>query len=78
MLNINLLSLSPQLFSLNNNLFTLNIVLFMPNNKQKGTLCSRKAFGDKKNPSYRQGDNEGILPFRPSLRNHPRTNRGKS
>ena len=31
MLNINLLSLSPQLFSLNNNLFTLNIVLFILN-----------------------------------------------
>ena len=42
MLNINLLSLSPQLFSLNNNLFTLNIVLFMLNNKQKGTLCFAK------------------------------------
>lgn len=43
MLNINLLSLSPQLFSLNNNLFTLNIVLFMLNNKQKGTLCFAKS-----------------------------------
>ena len=43
MLNINLLSLSSQLFSLNNNLFTLNIVLFMLNNKQKGTLCFAKS-----------------------------------
>ena len=63
MLNINLLSLSPQLFSLNNNLFTLNIVLFMPNNKQKGTLCFAKAFGDKKKIPSSSRDNEGILPF---------------
>lgn len=51
MLNINLLSLSPQLFSLNNNLFTLNIVLFMLNNKQRGTLCFReKHLETKKDP----------------------------
>lgn len=50
MLNINLLSLSSQLFSLNNNLFTLNIVLFMLNNKQKGTLCFAKSVWRQKNP----------------------------
>ena len=63
MLNINLLSLSPQLFSLNTNLFTLNIVLFMPNNKQKGTLCFAKSvWRQKKIPSsLRNG--EGILLF---------------
>lgn len=63
MLNINLLSLSPQLFSLNNNLFILNIVLFMLNNKQKGTLCFAKSvWRQKKIPSsLRNG--EGILLF---------------
>ena len=63
MLNINLLSLSPQLFSLNNNLFTLNIVLFMLNNKQKGMLCFEKSvWRQKKIPSsLRNG--EGILLF---------------
>ena len=51
MLNINLLSLSSQLFSLNNNLFTLSIVLFMLNNKQKGTLCFAKSvWRQKKDP----------------------------
>ena len=65
MLNINLLSLSPQLFSLNNNLFTLNIVLFMPNNKQKGHVVFReKRLETKRSTSlHRQDDNEGILPF---------------
>ena len=63
MLNINLLSLSPQLFSLNNNLFTLNIVLFMLNNKQKGTLCFAKSvWRQKKTPSSSR-DSEGILLF---------------
>lgn len=63
MLNINLLSLSSQLFSLNNNLFTLNIVLFMLNNKQKGTLCfAKRVWRQKKIPSSSR-DSEGILLF---------------
>lgn len=63
MLNINLLSLSSQLFSLNNNLFTLNIVLFMLNNKQKGTLCFAKSVWRQKKIPSSSRDNEGILPF---------------
>lgn len=63
MLNINLLSLSPQLFSLNNNLFTLNIVLFMLNNKQKGTLCFAKSVWRQKKIPSSSRDSEGILPF---------------
>mgnify|MGYP000006182317 CR=1 FL=1 len=70
MLNINLLSLSPQLFSLNNNLFTLNnnlftlnIVLFMLNNKQKGTLCFAKSVWRQKKIPSSSRDSEGILLF---------------
>ena len=63
MLNINLLSLSPQLFSLNNNLFTLNIVLFMLNNKQKGTLCFAKSVWRQKKIPSSSSDSEGILLF---------------
>ena len=63
MLNINLLSLSPQLFSLNNNLFTLNLVLFMLNNKQKGTLCFAKSVWRQKKIPSSSRDSEGILLF---------------
>ena len=63
MLNINLLSLSPQLFSLNNNLFTLNIVLFMLNNKQKGTLCFAKSVWRQKKIPSSSRDSEGVLLF---------------
>lgn len=63
MLNINLLSLSPQLFSLNNNLFTLNIVLFVLNNKQKGTLCFAKSVWRQKKIPSSSRDSEGILLF---------------
>lgn len=63
MLNINLLSLSPQLFSLNNNLFTLNIVLFMLNNKQKGTLCFAKSVWRQKKIPSSSRDSEGGLLF---------------
>ena len=63
MLNINLLFLSPQLFSLNNNLFTLNIVLFMLNNKQKGTLCFAKSVWRQKKIPSSSRDSEGILLF---------------
>lgn len=63
MLNINLLSLSSQLFSLNNNLFTLNIVLFMLNNKQKGTLCFAKSVWRQKKIPSSSRDSEGILLF---------------
>ena len=63
MLNINLLSLSLQLFSLNNNLFTLNIVLFMLNNKQKGTLCFAKSVWRQKKIPSSSRDSEGILFF---------------
>lgn len=63
MLNINLLSLSPQLFSLNNNLFILNIVLFMLNNKQKGTLCFAKSVWRQKKIPSSSRDSEGILLF---------------
>lgn len=63
MLNINLLSLSLQLFSLNNNLFTLNIVLFMLNNKQKGTLCFAKSVWRQKKIPSSSRDSEGILLF---------------
>ena len=63
MLNINLLSLTPQLFSLNNNLFTLNIVLFMLNNKQKGTLCFEKSVWRQKKIPSSSRDSEGILLF---------------
>lgn len=63
MLNINLLSLSPQFFSLNNNLFTLNIVLFMLNNKQKGTLCFAKSVWRQKKIPSSSRDSEGILLF---------------
>lgn len=63
MLNINLLSLSPQLFSLNNNLFTLNIVLFMLNNKQKGTLCFAKSVWRQKKIPSSSRDSEEILLF---------------
>lgn len=63
MLNINLLSLSSQLFSLNNNLFTLNLVLFMLNNKQKGTLCFAKSVWRQKKIPSSSRDSEGILLF---------------
>lgn len=63
MLNINLLSLSLQLFSLNNNLFTLNIVLFILNNKQKGTLCFAKSVWRQKKIPSSSRDSEGILLF---------------
>lgn len=63
MLNINLLSLSLQLFSLNNNLFTLNIVLFMLNNKQKGTLCFAKSVWRQKKIPSSSRNGEGILLF---------------
>lgn len=63
MLNINLLSLSSQLFSLNNNFFTLNIVLFMLNNKQKGTLCFAKSVWRQKKIPSSSRDSEGILLF---------------